>query len=93
MPFNYKQPKLRGELRNARLNSTVVEDGITKPMAQRHVKEILENEYGISVTTDYISKVERGERDPSIEMAIAWSKIVGLETEVAFGPIKKLSNP
>ena len=53
-------------------------------MTQRDIKDKLNN-HGIKVSVDFISKVETGKREPSIEMAIVWADILNETVENCFG--------
>lgn len=85
LAFEYKNSDPRMTLREARLKKKITtKDGKERSMRCKDIKEILLKKYGIKVTTDFISKVERGERSCRLEMALAWSNIVGLPVEECF---------
>lgn len=75
---------VRKRLRQERIKRKILEDGRYRKTYLREIKEILEKEYGIIVSVQYLGQIERGEKEPGIKLAKAWTNIFGLKVEDCF---------
>ena len=75
MAYDYNTKKPRIALRNARWEKNMTQEDLRKELLR----------YGIKLSTSFISKVENGKREPSIETVIVWvTKILGKSVEECF---------
>lgn len=92
---NKRQPKKRVNLINARRSRYFLDEkGELKPWTQKYVADLILLNFGKIVTPQHIGMLERGQNNPSYEMAMILSKLYQCRPEELFnmGGLKKDEN-